>query len=143
MNTKNIWYKFEGRRANKIIELSGDDIIDFLGAVRTKERLSCSASTLTLRAKKETVIYTLNDFYEFVKAFVICKLNPIELPGKTLGFRRGHWQKCNKPYWQARQKHNVKCQMSNLYYILINKSVNIEFRFLQFAKMSFARESNL
>ncbi|CAG8599241.1 1221_t:CDS:2 [Funneliformis caledonium] len=90
MNTKNIlstpiWYKFEGRHANKIIELPGDDFIDFLEAVKTKEGLSCSASTLTLRAKKETVIYTLNetnyqnDFSEFVKAFEISKQNPIEV----------------------------------------------------------------
>ncbi|CAG8531090.1 6477_t:CDS:2 [Funneliformis mosseae] len=90
MNTKKIlstpiWYKFEGRHANKIIEFPGDDFIDFLEAVKTKEGLSCSASTLTLRAKKETVIYTLNetnfqnDFSEFVKAFEISKQNPIEV----------------------------------------------------------------
>ena len=101
VNLKNnpIWYQFENRTANRVMKLSGGELIDFCEEIKTKSELSETADSLILKVKhtNEAEYSTTldpdyfqnhcnNDFKKLVNTFNISRINPVKVirPGMSL-----------------------------------------------------------
>ena len=101
VNLKNthIWYQFENRIANRLIRLSGRELIDFCEEIKSKENLEIAASALVFKVKSqnETEYSTTldpdyfqdhcnSDFKKLVNMFSISRTNPVKVtrPGMPL-----------------------------------------------------------
>jgi hypothetical protein len=93
-----IWFQIKSHyHANKITELSGNNLIDLFEKISKKEKLTCSPTSLTLYTKKKTdsQLITLNNeifkgcqknFNNLIGIYKIDEDNPIrvKLPGICL-----------------------------------------------------------
>ena len=87
-----IWFQVEGRHPNEVTTLPGSNFIHLLRAIKEEEGLTCSASSLILRAKKEIDldhVITLDNnifkkdcqrnFSNLIKIFDVKEDNPIKV----------------------------------------------------------------